>query len=87
MDEADEFELLWHRAREGARGARKGIERLQAKVRRLEEQCRKDRMEIASLWSKNARLESDRRSLENKVQRLSLRLIAEWGGSDAAKEG
>lgn len=84
---AEEYELLWHRAREAARGARKGIERLQAKVRRLEEQYRKDRMEIASLWSQNARLESDRRSLENKVQRLSLRLIAEWGGSDAAKEG
>ena len=80
---ADEFELLWHRAREGARGARKGIERLQAKVRRLEEQYRRDVLEIASLQSQVHRLTMDNRSLQNKVQRLSLRLIAEWGENDA----
>lgn len=76
---ADEFELLWHRAREGARGARKGIERLQAKVRRLEEQCRADILEIASLHSQNHRLTMENRSLQNKVERLSLRLIDSWG--------
>ena len=76
---ADEYELLWHRAREGARGARKGIERLQAKVRHLQEQCRQDRLEIANLWSRNARLEAENRSLQNKVERLSLRLIDSWG--------
>ena len=82
---ADEYELLWHRAREGARGARIGIERLQAKIRRMEEQYRQDRLEIANLWSRNARLEADNRSLQNKVQRLSLRLIDSWGKE--AKDG
>lgn len=76
---ADEFELLWHRAREGARGARVGIERLQAKIRRLEEQCRADILEIADLHSQNHRLTVEMRSLKNKVERLSLRLIESWG--------
>ena len=76
---ADEFELLWHRAREGAAGARRGIERLQAKIRRLEEQYRQDRLEIANLWSKNWRLEAENKSLQNKIERLSLRLISSWG--------
>ena len=82
---ADEYELLWHRAREGARGARIGIARLQARIRRMEEQYRQDRLEIANLWSRNARLEADNRSLQNKVQRLSLRLIDSWGKE--AKDG
>lgn len=82
---ADEYELLWHRAREGARGARIGIERLQAKVRRMEEQHRQDRLEIANLWSKNSRLQAENQSLQNKVERLSLRLIDSWGKE--AKDG
>lgn len=76
---ADEYELLWHRAREGARGARKGIERLQAKIRQLTEQYRQDRLEIAGLWSKCWRLEAENKSLQNKIERLSLRLIDSWG--------
>ena len=76
---ADEFELLWHRAREGASGARRGIERLQAKIRRLEEQYRSDSLEIASLHSRCHRLAAENKSLQNKVERLSLRLIDSWG--------
>lgn len=77
---ADEYELLWHRAREAARGARKGIERLQAKLRRLDGE---HRMENAGLRSRVARLEVENRSLQNKVERLSLRLISEWGDNNA----
>ena len=53
---ADEYELLWHRAREGCRGATRGLER-------------------ALRW----KAEAEARSLENKVQRLSLRIIELWG--------
>lgn len=76
---ADEYELLWHRAREGAAGARRGIERLQAKIRRLEERYRSDSLRIAELQSRNHRLTVENRSLLNKVERLSLRLISLWG--------
>jgi predicted RNase H-like nuclease (RuvC/YqgF family) len=76
---ADEYELLWHRAREGAAGARRGIERLQAKIRRLEERYRSDSLEIASLHSRCHRLTVENKSLHNKVERLSLRLIDSWG--------
>lgn len=76
---ADEFELLWLRAREGARGARKGLERLQARVRKMAEEYRTLRLELANAWSKSMRLESENRSLKNKVERLSLRIIESWG--------
>lgn len=76
---ADEFELLWLRAREGARSARKGIERMQARIRRLEERYRSDSLRIAELQSRCHRLTVENRSLENKVERLSLRLIDSWG--------
>lgn len=82
---ADEYELLWRRAREGAAGARRGIERLQAKIRRLEERYRSDSLEIASLHSRCHRLTVESRSLQNKVERLSLRLIDSWGKE--AKDG
>lgn len=84
---ADEYELLWHRAREGARGARKGIERLQARIRRLEEQYRADSLKIAELQSQRHRLTVENRSLQNKVQRLSLRLIDSWGKEAGNGEG
>lgn len=85
---ADEYELLWHRAREGAAGARRGIERLQAKIRRLEERYRSDSLEIASLHSRCHRLTVENKSLQNKVERLSLRLIDSWGkeASDGRRE-
>jgi len=76
---ADEYELLWHRAREGAAGARRGIERLQAKIRRLEERYRGDTLRIADLTSQCHRLTVENRSLKNKVERLSLRVIDLWG--------
>ena len=84
---ADEYELLWHRAREGAAGARRGIERLQAKIRRLEERYQSDSLEIASLHSQCHRLTIENRSLQNKVERLSLRLIDSWGKEASDGEG
>lgn len=82
---ADEYELLWLRAREGARGARKGIERLQARLRLAAEGYREVVLDRAALMSKVMRLENENRSLQNKVQRLSLRLIDSWGKE--AKDG
>lgn len=84
---ADEYELLWRRARDGARSARKGIERLQAKVRRLEEQFQSDSLEIADLHSLCHRLTIENRSLKNKVERLSLRLIDSWGKEHGNGQG
>lgn len=84
---ADEFELLWLRAREGARSARKGIERMQARIRRLEERYRSDSLRIAELQSQCHRLTVENRSLQNKVERLSIRLIASWGKEASNGEG
>ena len=84
---ADEFELLWLRAREGARSARKGIERMQARIRRLEERYRSDSLRIADLLSQCHRLTVENRSLQNKVERLSIRLIASWGKEASNGEG
>jgi len=76
---ADEFELLWHRAREGCRGAQRGLERALARLRR--ERARSGEL-LLSLTQERAlrwKAEAEARSLENKVQRLSLRLMESWG--------
>lgn len=75
----DSYEVLWLRAREAARGAQKGIVRLRAKVRRCGEEYRSLLLEMANVKSKYLRLAAENRSLENKVERLSLRLIELWG--------
>ena len=75
---ADEFELLWHRAREGCRGAQRGLERALARLRR--ERSRSGEL-LLSLTQERAlrwKAEAEARSLENKVQRLSLRLMESW---------
>lgn len=86
--EADEYELRWLRAKEAARGAQRGIERLQAKIRRLEERYRSDSLQIADLLSRCHRLTIENKSLKNKVERLSLRVIDLWGkeASDGRNE-
>lgn len=76
---ADEFELLWHRAREGARGARVGIERLQARHAVLRLQIDDLQLEVAHERSLRQRAEAERDSLMRKIERLSLRLIDSWG--------
>lgn len=66
------YELLYLRATEGARAANTGIERLHWKIADL----------TAELVVANSLLERARREnseLEKKVQRLSLRLLKEWG--------
>jgi hypothetical protein len=69
---AEEYELRWHRSKALNRKAKRIVEKLQ-KQRRL------DRLDIANLISKNERLEAESRSLVNKVERLSLRVIELWG--------
>lgn len=68
----DLYELLYLRATEGARAANRGIERLKWKVLDLQAD-----LEIASGTVARLRREND--ELEKKVQRLSLRLLKEWG--------
>lgn len=76
---ADEFELLWHRAREGCRGAQRGLERALARLRRERARCEELLLELASERSLRERAEAEARSLQNKVQRLSLRILELWG--------
>lgn len=80
---ADEFELLWHRAREGARGARKGLERIQARNAVLRMTIDDLRLELAAERSLRQRAEAERESLIRKIERLSLRLISHWGEENA----
>lgn len=70
----DLYELLYLRATEGARAANRGIERLQSKIVYLEAG-----LEIAEVRMNRLRRENG--ELEKKVERLSLRLLKEWGDS------
>lgn len=70
----DLYELLYLRATEGARAANRGIERLHGRVVYLEAE-----LEIAAV--RLARLKRENAELEKKVERLSLRLLKEWGES------
>lgn len=70
----DLYELLYLRATEGARAANRGIERLQSKIVYLEAE-----LEIAEVRMNRLRRENG--ELEKKVERLSLRLLKEWGES------
>ncbi len=76
---ADEYELLWHRAREGARGAQRGLERALARLRR--EKARADETYLALTHERALRwkAEAEASSLQKKVERLSLRIIELWG--------
>lgn len=76
---ADEYELLWHRARDGARGAQRGLERALARLRRERTRAEELLLEVAHERSMRAKAEAEARSLKNKVQRLSLRVIELWG--------
>lgn len=76
---ADEYELLWHRAREGSRGAQRGLERALARLRRERERNADLLLELAHEQTMRARAEAEARSLQNKVQRLSLRILELWG--------
>lgn len=68
----DLYELLYLRATEGARAANRGIERLNRRVYELEAE-----LEIADVRLNRLRRENG--ELEKKVERLSLRLLREWG--------
>ena len=70
----DLYELLYLRATEGARAANRGIERLHNRVYELEAE-----LEIAEVRINRLRRENG--ELEKKVERLSLRILKEWGDS------
>lgn len=70
----DLYELLYLRATEGARAANRGIERLHGRVVYLGAE-----LEIAQVRLNRLRREND--ELQKKVERLSLRLLKEWGDS------
>lgn len=70
----DLYELLYLRATEGARAANRGIERLQDKIVHLE-------AELAIAEVRLNRLRRENGELEKKVERLSIRLLKEWGDS------
>jgi hypothetical protein len=76
---ADEFELLWHRAREGCRGAQRGLERAAGRLRREREKSEELLLELAHERTMRAKAEAEVCSLQNKVQRLSLRILELWG--------
>jgi chromosome segregation ATPase len=76
---ADEYELLWHRAREGCRGAQRGLERAAGRLRREREKSEELQLDLAHERSMRAKAEAEVRSLEKKVQRLSLRILELWG--------
>jgi len=73
--EAGEYERLYLRAREACQGHQRGLERALRRAARLESELSLERAaknaQLGRLWSENA-------SLKNKVERLSLRLIAGW---------
>jgi hypothetical protein len=70
-----EYERLYLRAKEDCRGHQRGLERALRKVARLESE---QRLEYASKTAQLGRLWNENASLKNKVERLSLRLIAGW---------
>lgn len=69
---ADEFELLYLRSREGAQAANRGIERLKAGYART-------KLDLQVAEARIERLIREKNELEKKVERLSLRLVGEWG--------
>jgi len=70
-----EYERMYLRAMEACRGHQRGLERALRKVARLESE---QRLEYASKNAQLGRLWNENASLKNKVERLSLRLIAGW---------
>lgn len=92
---SQDFELLYYRARDGARGAQVGLRRVEARLRRAEAEAKE--LYLALTYEKALRwkAEAENRSLTNKVERLSLRIIDLWGkergileeeGGDARKQ-
>jgi hypothetical protein len=69
---ADDFELLYLRAREGAQAANRGLQRLRAGYART-------KLDLQVAEARIERLQRDKNELEKKVERLSLRIIGEWG--------
>jgi hypothetical protein len=73
-----EYELLYRRSQEACRGHQRGLERALRREARLESELSLERAsknaQLGRLWAENA-------SLKNKVERLSLRLIAGWNGA------
>lgn len=76
---ANTYELLYRRAADGARAASKGAERLHRKVCRLEAEVVELEDEIDLLEARLRRSEAEKATLAEKVERLSLRLLHEWG--------
>jgi uncharacterized protein involved in exopolysaccharide biosynthesis len=69
---ANYWELMYLRAREGAQAANRGVERLRHGRDELAQ-------ELALADAHVDRLERENTELAKKVQRLSLRLLGEWG--------
>lgn len=68
----DTYELLYLRSREGAQAANRGIERLKAGYARA-------KVDLRVAEARIERLQRENSELEKKVERLSLRIIGEWG--------
>lgn len=79
LADADRYELAWLRAREGARSATKGLERLQDRYERLADLCEELRLDVAAERTRADRAERESASLRKKVERLSMKIIALWG--------
>lgn len=69
---ANYWELMYLRAAEGARAANRGIERLRNGRVELE-------LGLATADAQIDRLVRENRELQKKVERLSLRILSEWG--------
>ena len=69
---ADDFELLYLRAREGAQAANRGLHRLRAGYASA-------KLDLRVAEARIERLQRENGELEKKIERLSLRIIGEWG--------
>lgn len=73
--EAAEYERLYLRAREAGRGHQIGLRRALVRMRKAESELA---LERAVKWAEAARLRGEIASLQNKVERLSLKLMSYW---------
>jgi hypothetical protein len=71
--EAAKYELLWRRAKDGARAATTGLQRAVRREYRA-------RCDLIIAGGEVERLKKENQEQEKKLQRLSLRILSLWGG-------
>jgi hypothetical protein len=72
---AARYELLWRRAKDGARAATTGLQRAMQREYRA-------RCDLIIANGEVSRLRRENEEQEKKLQRLSLRILSLWGGEE-----